>query len=280
MRRDFEKHQPAAVGWIAQKARKLTLLGCLALLAACGSSARSDFDLNTGEARGPDADAAMATFAAEGRAQLEASEKTWRYRIEGGDQLEIVFFTHPDQNRFVTVRPDGFVTLPYLGDVQAEDRTPEELSKQLQDAYSEVLVSPRVDVIVQKMGARFYVLGAVTTPGEFEYERKIDLLQALARAGGYTGEARLSNIVLLRRGYGDQKSFAAVLNLRDYLDSENRDTDISVRPYDIVWVPRSTLSKWDNATQQALRGMILSADMVLKGWSLVKFDEVFARRNF
>ncbi len=263
----------------AQRLRTLALLLGVALVAAgCGASARSDFDLNRGEATGPNAEEAEKVFA-NGAEQL-GSDEEWRYRIQGGDQLEVVFFTHPEQNRFVKVRPDGFVSLPYLGDVRAEGRSPEELAREVQEAYTEVLVSPRVDIIVQEMGARFYVLGEVTRPGEFEYERRIDVMQALARAGGYRDSARLSNIVLLRKGQGDEKSFAALLNMREYMAADDRDGLLELRPYDIVWVPRSNISRWDNATEQALRGVLLAEDVAIKGWSLVNFEDVFENRRF
>ncbi len=272
-------HRPWS-GRIPQRLGALTLLLLAVALGGCGAAARSDFDLNRGEAVGTDPEAAHEVFASEEGDPLAQLAGEWRYRIQGGDELEIVFFTHPDQNRFVTVRPDGYVTLPYLGDVRAEDLTPAELAAQLQETYAEVLVSPRVDVIVQKMGARYYVLGEVFKPGEFAYERRVDMLQALARAGGYRDTARLTNIVLLRRGYGEEKSFAAILNLRDYMDDQDREAALELRPFDIVWVPRSNLSKWDNSTEQLLRGILLTGDIAIKGWSLVNFDDVFKFRRF
>jgi polysaccharide export outer membrane protein len=250
----------------------------LPLVGGCGASARSDFDLNRGEGVGPNEQEAEEVFAEE-VAGIGGSTGEWRYRIQGGDQLEVVFFTHPEQNRFVKVRPDGFVTLPYVGDVKAENRTPEELATELQERYADVLVSPRVDVLVQEMGARYYVLGEVSRPGEYEYERRIDIMQALAGAGGYDETARLSNIVLLRRGDGTRKSFAAILDIREYMAAEDRSAPLELRPYDIVWVPRSNVSRWDNATEQLLQGVLSSQDAVIQGWSLVHFDEVFRNRG-
>ena len=263
---------------LPQCLRGWALFLALALVSAgCGSSAHKDFDLNRGEPTGPNAEVAAQAFA---DATNQGAEKEWRYLIQGGDQLEVVFFTHPAQNRFVKVRPDGYVTLPYLGDVRAEGKTPEQLAGELQETYAEVLVSPRVDVIVQEMGARFYVLGQVPRPGEFAYERRVDILQALAQAGGYTNSARLSNIVLLRKGGDSQQSFAAILDLRDYMASDNRDKPLELRPYDIVWVPRNNVSRWDVATRQSLLGILNGQDVVVKGWSLANFEEVFERQRF
>ena len=278
MREVFETILNLSMRVLPQGMRTLALFLWVLLMAGCGASARSDFDLNQGRSTGPNTDEAERIFADQA-ANLTSGDE-WRYRIQGGDQLEVVFFTHPEQNRFVTVRPDGYITLPYLGDIQAEGKAAEVLADQLQDRYSEVLVSPRVDVIVQQMGARYYVLGEVSRPGEFAYARRIDILQALATAGGYEQSARLSNIVLLRKGEDGQKSFAALLDLRDYMAAEDREVSLELRPYDILWVPRSNISRWDNATEQALRGLLLSANVAIQGWSLVNFESVFENRRF
>ncbi len=253
---------------------------CLAvsvLLAGCGASARPDFDLNRGEVAEFGSEAAGQVFAPE---DGEGTEAEWQYRIQGGDELEVVFFSHPSQNRFVKVRPDGYITLPYVGEIKAEGKTPTELGGELMQSYASVLIEPRVDVIVQEMGARFYVLGEVSRPGEFPFERRINILQALAGAGGYKNSARLTNIVLLRRDPGGKNAFAAILDLRQFMDEEGRRPPIELRPYDIVWVPRSNISRWDNATSQLLKGVVDAENVAIKGWGLANFNEVYNNRAF
>jgi polysaccharide export outer membrane protein len=205
--------------------------------------------------------------------------RSWSYRIAEGDQLEMVFFSHPDQNRFVTVRPDGRITMPYVGEVVAAGKPPTRLATELKTAYAEVLVSPQIDVIVQTMGARYYVFGEVVNAGEFEYERPIDLMQAVAQAGGYRDTARLSSIVILRKGdSGD--AYAGVFDFRRFLDEDSRVASIEVRPDDLIWVPKSAIARWDTATSQTLSGVLQAQDVVLKTWQIVKFDEVYQRVRF
>jgi polysaccharide export outer membrane protein len=259
-------------------------LGILALFAltGCGASARSDVDLNTGEALEPG-------LSEEQLAELEAAfplmdpaanaPRSWRYRIAEGDQLEMVFFSHPDQNRFVTVRPDGRITMPYVGDVVAAGKPPTTLATELKTAYAEVLVEPQIDVIVQTMGARYYVFGEVGDPGEFAYERPIDLMQAVAMAGGYRDTARLSSIVILRKG-DSGAAYAGVFDFRRFLDSESRIAEIEVRPDDLIWVPKSAIARWDTASSQTLSGVLQAQDVILRGWQIVKFDEVYQRVRF
>lgn len=243
-------------------------LGLLAQLVACGSPAHRDFDLNEGEARGERAPMASREFV------LPSGEADRVYELAAGDKLEIVFFTHPEQDRFVTVRPDGRISLPFLGDLLAAGKEPEVLAGEIQEGYREVLVNPRVDVIVQETGAPFFVVGEVNAPGQFKLEHQLDVVQAVARAGGYTETARLDNFVLIRRT-GDGEGVAAILDFRQYLADPAKRGNTRLEPYDIVWVPRSRLSRWDLMTRQAFLGANGAADAVLKGWGLANFEEVY-----
>lgn len=257
-------------------ARPILSVLLIGLLCACGGSANKDFDLNTASPdRSEDATDAAAVF---DDPWLTGSDEDWIYTINEGDRLEVALFTHPEQTRFVRVRPDGRISLPYLGDLKAVGQTPSELASEIQERYSEVLVSPRVDVLVQEMGGQYYVLGEVVSGGEFEYERPVTLMQAVARAGGYNENARLTNLVLLRRSDRGQ-GFAAVLNFRDLMGSNSKMGDIRLRPFDIVWVPKDRISRWDNATSKVFTGVLQGQDAVINGWSLIKFEEVFSRTN-
>lgn len=250
-----------------------SVLGFLALfaLAACGGGARSDFDVNRGEVTADDASMAIQ------RAFVAPADSV--YRVAVADQLEVVFFTHPEQNRFVQVRPDGRISMPYVGDVYVQGREPQSIARDLETAYANVLVSPRVDVIVQKISAQYYVLGEVRSPGAQALTRSVDLLQGIASAGGYTATARLNNIVLLRKDESGG-AFAAILDLRDYMGAEDRGSVLRLRPDDIVWIPKDAISRWDNVSTKLVKGLIQSEDLVIKGWQLGNLDKVYNRQNF
>jgi len=265
-------------------AAMLALLGIVALTlaAGCGPSAKSDLDLNTGEfAASEDDSSAVARALFDDPWLFGTSENGgWEYTISEGDVLEVAFFTHPEQNRHVTVRPDGVISLPHVGEVRAAGRSSTDLAEELRERYSDVLVTPEVDVIVQEMGARYYVIGNVIGGGgEYTYERPVTLLQALARAGGYNESARLSSLVLLRRT-DDGRGAAAILNMRTMMDSDSKLGDIRIRPYDIVWVPMDNLSRWDNAASKSLGTAIDAMDVVIKGWGLVNWTDVYENRGF
>jgi polysaccharide export outer membrane protein len=244
-------------------------------LGACGSSAYTDVDLqndlNVESARhlSPEAQ----TFAA----APDTMQVPPVYRIGSGDVLEVVFFTHPAQNRFVTVRPDGRITLPYVGELMARGKEPTKLAGEIQNDYSRVLVDPKVDILVNKIGGKFYVLGEVKDANQFSYERPLTILQAIASAGGYTDEAKLSSFVLIR---ADDKGgrFAAVFNMREYMSERKKLGDVYVQPDDIVWVPKDNISRWDNAARKAFTGLLQAEDIAIKGLGLADFNNVYGNK--
>ncbi len=253
----------------------LGVLGVFALVSVsgCGGSARPDFDLNRGEVE------VQSEVTAEIEALFAPEDSAATYRIAAGDRLEIVFFTHPEQNRFVRVRPDGRVSLPFIGDVDVAGREPEAVARELESRYAGVLVQPRVDVLVHEVGAQYYVLGEVLSPGAFRLDRRVDILQGIARAGGYRSTARLGNLVLLRKD-GKGGAYAAILDLRSYLQDSERKQDLELRPDDIVWVPKDNLSRFDNVARKLFEGVVSAEDVVIRGWQMGNLDKVYDRRNF
>ncbi len=249
-------------------------LGLLATLAGgCGPSAYTDVDLT----HDLEPEAEVSPQQAELIASLaDSSGQAPIYRIGSGDVLEVVFFTHPEQNRFVTVRPDGRITLPYVGEIIARGKKPAQLSREIEEDYSKVLVNPRVDVLLNKIAGSFYVLGEVRNAGEYTYERPISLLQAIAKAGGYSDKARLTNFVLIR---SDDKGgrFAAVFDFREYMMEKEKVGDIYVQPDDIVWVPKDNISRWDNTARKALTGVLQAEDIFIKGMGIADFNNVYGK---
>jgi polysaccharide export outer membrane protein len=262
----------------ARSAIRVLLAGLLLFaLAACGSSAYTDVDLQK------DLDVQHTHHLSPAAQSFASAPDTMQappvYRVGSGDVLEIVFFTHPAQNRFVTVRPDGRITLPYVGELMARGKEPTKLAAEIQKDYSAVLVDPKVDVLLNKIGGRFYVLGQVRNANEFQYERPLTLLQAIAKAGGYNDNARLTNFVLIR---ADEEGgrFAAVFNLREYMGDRQKVGDIYIQPDDILWVPKDNISRWDNVARKTFTSLLQAEDLVIKGMTIDRFDEVYSNRNF
>jgi len=121
------------------------------------------------------------------------------YSIGLGDVLRIVVWKEPELTLDVTVRSDGMITMPLLGDVQAAERTPSQLARSLTAELDRLIENPRVTVSVsQATTARVYVVGQMLRPGEFPLAGRMTVLKALALAGGFKEFARPENIVIVR----------------------------------------------------------------------------------
>jgi len=163
------------------------------------------------------------------------------YRLQRGDSLSVRFYRNPELNNDVIIRPDGMISLPVVHDIPAEGRTPQELSQNLEHRYAGELAVPDVTVIVTKFGGqRIWVGGEVTTQGELELVPGLTLLSAIQKAGGFRNSARISQVILIRRG-SDGKPRGTSLDLTDVQGGTRPEQDVELEPYDVVVVPRSAV---------------------------------------
>jgi len=135
-------------------------------------------------------------------AQPEKINTREAYRIDVGDVLEINVWKEPELTRGATVRLDGMITLPLIGDVLAADNTPMELAKILEEEIGEIIEEPTVTVILSASNSRVYYMVGNISGGEYALNTPINLLQAIARAGGLGERADKDNIMIVRRSSG------------------------------------------------------------------------------
>jgi polysaccharide biosynthesis/export protein len=109
------------------------------------------------------------------------------YRVQPGDVLIISVWKERDLQGEILVRPDGGFSFPLAGDVDADGKTTQELTEALVGKLKRFIPDPVVTVTVKQIGGnRVYVLGKVNRPGEFSFSKPVDVMQALALAGGDT----------------------------------------------------------------------------------------------
>ena len=157
------------------------------------------------------------------------------YTIGPADVLQIIVWKEPDLTRDVTVRFDGMITLPLLGDAGG-GRTDARLSSPRASPRScaRFVEVPRVTVgVAQANSARFYVVGQVGKSGEFPLSGRTTVLQALALAGGFKDFAKTDSIVIVRR---DQTSRSRQLQAHRRRARTSRRTSCSL-PGDTIVVP-------------------------------------------
>ena len=159
------------------------------------------------------------------------------YLIGVGDILNIITWTGAEFTKEeVTVRIDGKITLPLLNDLQATDKTPVQLKKEIEKKLSVFVESPTVTVIVkQQTSKKYYVIGEILRSGEYNLAKPLTVVQAIAGAGGFTEKASKDDILLIRKHIGGSATFR--INYKDIAKGENLTTDIPIQADDTIIVP-------------------------------------------
>jgi polysaccharide export outer membrane protein len=144
-------------------------------------------------------------------------------------------------SRLVTVRPDGFVTFPMVGDVFVAGKTVPEVTKTLNQMYEKLLPDLHCDLFLEKYtGSAIYVVGQVAKPGVFGISRPITVIEALGLAGGKIPGAKLNSIFVIRRH--DKTMVATRVDLEKTLAFAKDSKFFFLQPDDIVYVPQTWLS--------------------------------------
>lgn len=157
------------------------------------------------------------------------------YRLGPGDKLRIEVYKDPQLSQSVQVRPDGKITLPLVGDVEATGRTPIELRDMIAKSLKEYMNNPTVTVIVvEALASQVFVMGEVSHPGSMPLHGPTTILQAIAMAGGFKEFANTKDVRVLRpNGNGALQQLR--FNYRDVLNGDAK--PFYLRSGDTVIVP-------------------------------------------
>ncbi len=157
------------------------------------------------------------------------------YRIGREDVLEVVVWHEPELSRVVPVRPDGKISLPLAGEIDAAGKTPAELQQGLTKELAPYIKDAAVAVLVREInGPRVYVLGEVTRPGGFPLRGPVSVVQAIALAGGRT-EFAGDGVTWLRQK-PDGSTERVELSFRDLVKGEAAGA-LWLRGGDVLYVP-------------------------------------------
>jgi polysaccharide biosynthesis/export protein len=157
------------------------------------------------------------------------------YQLGAGDKLRIEVYRDTQLSQSVQVRPDGKITLPLVGDLQAAGKTTAELDEDITRELKTYMNNPSVTVIVvEATAATAYIIGSVNHPGAVALQGPITVLQGLALAGGLTDWANRKGIRILRKNAAGTQSIA--FNYNDAIKGSAAAATI-LRAGDTVVVP-------------------------------------------
>ncbi|MGH7016531.1 MAG: polysaccharide biosynthesis/export family protein [Caulobacteraceae bacterium] len=178
------------------------------------------------------------------------------YRFYPGDEIAVSFPTAPELDQSVQVAPDGRISLPLIAPVMAAERTVVDVERALDEAYASQLLDPEVSVSVKQAAAlQVFVGGQVGKPGVYEFSGDMDALRAIIEAGGFTTGARRNQVIIIRRGTGGAP-MARMVDLKRALSGDPRADLVPLRRFDIVYVPRTTISDLGVFVQQYFRDLL------------------------
>jgi polysaccharide export outer membrane protein len=124
------------------------------------------------------------------------------------DILHVEVWKDQDLSRDVTVRPDGLISLPLVGDVKAEGLNVKQLTEVLTKRYAKYIETPNVSVSLNAINSfKIFIVGKVNAPGAFPIRSNTTVLQAISMAGGFAEWATPDKIVLVRQDAGQEKHY-------------------------------------------------------------------------
>ena len=158
------------------------------------------------------------------------------YKIQPGDVLEVSVWKEENMIRQVLVRPDGGMSFPLVGDLRAAGESVERLSETIAARLSKYIPDPVVTVSMQQLsGNKIYVVGKVNRPGEYVANSYVDVVQAIAMAGGMTAFAAVNKIKIVHRKGEELEAYP--FRFSDIEKGTNLEQNIILMSGDIVVVP-------------------------------------------
>jgi protein involved in polysaccharide export with SLBB domain len=179
------------------------------------------------------------------------------YLMTAGDLLTLRFYGNAELNEDVPIRPDGAISVPFVGDVQAAGLSPAQLDAELTRRFTGELRDPHIVVIVKEFGAqRVWVGGEVSKPGMIQMRGRLSLFAALQEAGGLLPTARRQQIVLIRPAAAGGPALGRTIDIRALASGAAPGMDVPLQAQDVIFVPRNRISDLDVFVDQYIRQLL------------------------
>lgn len=180
------------------------------------------------------------------------------YKLQPSDVVFVKYRYTPEYDATVSVRPDGFITLPIIGEVRVAGLTVGDTRREIVRQASVRLRDPELTVELKDFQKPRYVIGGeVDKPGQFELRGRVTVLEAIAMAGGFKSSAKHSQVVLFRR-YDNERALTRIINAKAMAKADAVAEDPDLRPGDFLFVPKNTFSKIERLIPFTAVGWLLS----------------------
>lgn len=165
-----------------------------------------------------------------------SNQDSLEYCLKVGDEISIKFYYQMDLNETQTIRPDGKISLQLIDEITAAGKTPRQLARTISRLVKKYVRNSKATVILRNIrNSKIYIGGEIRRGGMLNYELDQTVLQAIFRAGGFLDTARLTDVIIIRRGKDNKPQPFK-------LDLENPGNDIALAPDDIIYIPRSEIA--------------------------------------
>ena len=159
------------------------------------------------------------------------------YAIGVGDVIEISVWKSPELSVSVPVRPDGRISVPLLGDIQAAGLTPLALKARLAEDFKKYVTAPEVSVVIKEINSRkVFVTGEVDTPGAYDLQPRTKLMQVIALAGGLTPYAK-GRVIVLRDSRDGKADRRYEISIDGIVSGKRPGDNIVLLPGDTLFIP-------------------------------------------
>jgi polysaccharide export outer membrane protein len=175
-----------------------------------------------------------AKFASSPAATEAATFGQSEYRLGPEDVIEVFVWKQPDLSTTAVIRPDGKVSLPLLGELEATGKSAVQLQEEVTERLLQYVADPMVNVIVKEVNSpKISVLGQVNKPDRYHIKQRLTVLDAIALAGGFTDFAKRDKVTIIRNSGPDKLRIQ--VNLKKVVQ-DGRGEVYYVEPLDTIYV--------------------------------------------
>lgn len=159
--------------------------------------------------------------------------------LAAGDMIRLTFPGAPELNQSQKIRSDGRISLPMVGEISAAGKRPMELQRQLKGLFEPQLQNSEVVVTLESGPLPVFLSGAVRRPGRMVFDRPTNLLEVITEAGGFTPQANIRKVRVIRLVKGQHQS--QIVDLKPALSGQTTQA-FYVHPNDVIHVGENFLN--------------------------------------